>query len=94
MVTKDSEPWFVLSGLRDILGFRDNHLMSRYLDTDEKGTLNKCTPGGEQEVTIVSESGLYSLILKSRKPNAKRFKKWVTSEVLPSIRKTCTCSCQ
>lgn len=58
------------------------------LDDDEKGAHIVRTPGGEQEVTIINESGLYSLILRSRKPSAKRFKKWVTSEVLPSIRKT------
>lgn len=46
------------------------------------------TPGGTQSVTIINESGLYSLILRSRKPEAKRFKKWITSEVLPAIRKT------
>lgn len=57
-------------------------------DDDEKGVHSTHTPGGEQQTTTINESGLYSLILGSRKPEAKRFKKWVTSDVLPSIRKT------
>ena len=58
------------------------------LDDDEKGVISNDTPGGMQEVTIINESGLYSLVLGSRKPEAKKFRKWVTSEVLPAIRKT------
>ena len=58
------------------------------LDKDEKGVHNMNAPGGKQEMSIVSESGMYSLVLKSRKKQAKTFKKWITSEVLPSIRKT------
>jgi len=64
--------------------------MTRNLDDEEKGTHILCTLGGDQKVTIINESGLYSAVLKSRKPSAKRFKKWVTGEVLPSIRKTGT----
>lgn len=59
-----------------------------YLDDDEKGITTNDTPGGQQEMSIVSEAGLYSLILRSRKPEAKAFKRWITHEVLPAIRKT------
>jgi prophage antirepressor-like protein len=58
------------------------------LDDDEKGIATIYTPGGTQQMLVLYESGLYSMILRSRKPEAKRFKKWVTSEVLPSIRRT------
>lgn len=58
------------------------------LDDDEKGIDSIDTPGGRQEMSTVSEPGLYSLILRSRKPEAKRFKRWITHEVLPSIRRT------
>lgn len=80
---------FVVSqpALNNPLGGRprtDHHLT---LDDDEKGTHTIRTPGGPQSVAVISESGLYSLILTSRKPEAKAFKKWVTSVVLPSIRK-------
>ena len=58
------------------------------LDDDEKGVSSIYTPGGTQEMSIVSESGLYSLVLGSRKPEAKAFKRWITHDVIPSIRKT------
>jgi hypothetical protein len=58
------------------------------LDDDEKGIISNDTLGGAQEMSIINESGLYSLVLTSRKPEAKAFKKWITAEVLPSIRKT------
>ena len=58
------------------------------MDDDEKGVISNDTPGGTQQVSVVNESGLYSLVLRSRKPEAKKFTKWVTSEVLPAIRKT------
>lgn len=61
--------------------------MAERLDDDEKGTRKLCTLGGDQEMTIINESGLYNAILGSNKPDAKKFKKWVTAEVLPSIRK-------
>lgn len=83
----DGEPWFVAADVAAILGYRDVFNMTRILDDDEKGTHSVSTPGGEQEHTIISEPGLYSAILRSKKPEAKRFKKWVTAEVLPSIRK-------
>lgn len=82
------EPWFVANDLANALGYRDAHNMARNLDDDEKGTHNVSTLGGEQDFTIVSESGMYAAILKSRKQQARRFRRWVTGEVLPSLRRT------
>ena len=84
----DGEPWFVATDLAGILGYRDAANMVRILDDDEKGTHLVSTLGGDQSLSIVSESGLYHAIFKSRRPEAQRFRKWVTSEVLPEIRKT------
>lgn len=83
------EPWFVAKDVCDVLGLTKYRDAISSLDADEKQgcPLLLDTPGGKQSVAIINESGLYSLILKSRKPEAKAFKKWVTSEVLPSIRK-------
>ena len=81
------EPWFVAKDVCDVLGLKNSRDTMSSLDEDEKGVAISDTPGGKQSVAIINESGLYSLILKSRKPEAKAFKKWVTSEVLPSIRK-------
>lgn len=88
----NGEPWFVASDVANILGYRDAEKMTRMLDEDEAATHNvgiRSENGVEQmrEVTIINESGLYAAILKSRRPEAKAFRKWVTSEVLPSIRK-------
>lgn len=83
----NGEPWFVAKDVADVLGYRMASDMCRRLDEDEKGTQKTRTPGGEQEVTVISESGLYNAVLGSAKPEAKAFKKWVTSEVLPTIRK-------
>lgn len=89
VITDDAgAPWFVAADVCAALGIsRTDDGVSR-LDDDEKGTGSIRTPGGDQQMTTVNESGLYSLVLGSRKPEAKRFKKWVTSEVLPAIRKT------
>ena len=86
-VIKEGEPWFVASDVSSVLDYRSANDMTRNLDDEEKDTQTVRTRGGEQLVSIINESGLYSAILKSRKPEAKAFKKWVTSEVLPSIRK-------
>lgn len=83
----DDQPWFVAADVSAALEYRDAFNMHRNLDEDEKGTQIVSTPGGEQEMLVINESGLYSAILRSRKAEAKRFKKWVTSEVLPAIRK-------
>ena len=88
VITIDGNPWFVASDVAKALDYLKASDMSRFLDDDEKGTHNLRTLGGTQELQVINESGLYSAILKSRKPEAKKFKKWVTSEVLPSIRRT------
>ena len=89
-IQKDGEPWFVLKDVCQILGTDTTQLkkVADRLDLDEKGRTQITTPGGVQETWIINESGLYSVILRSDKPEAKPFRKWVTSEVLPSIRKT------
>ncbi|WP_278619570.1 Bro-N domain-containing protein [Ectopseudomonas oleovorans] len=87
-IEQDGQAWFVLNDVTEALEFSRGRNAARMLDDDEKGAHIVSTPGGEQEITIINESGLYSLVLKSRKPSAKRFKKWVTAEVLPAIRKT------
>lgn len=86
-VTQGEDVWFVAKDVSDVLEYRDTHNMVRFLDEDEKDTHQVSTPGGSQMMKVINESGLYSAILKSKKPQAKAFKKWVTSEVLPSIRK-------
>jgi prophage antirepressor-like protein len=86
--TLDGEPWFVAKDVCDILNISNSSDALSRLDDDEKGVANTDTLGGKQEMAIINESGLYSLILTSRKPEAKAFKKWITSEVLPTIRKT------
>lgn len=87
-VILDGEPWFVAKDICAVLEIANNRDALSRLDDDEKGVASTDTPGGNQTVTIVSESGLYSLILGSRKPQAHAFKRWVTHEVIPSIRKT------
>ena len=84
---KEGEPWFVAKDVADILDYSEASAMTRHLDDDDKESVKLTVRGQEQEFILVNESGLYSAILKSRKPEAKAFKKWVTSEVLPSIRK-------
>jgi hypothetical protein len=81
------EPRFVAKDVCDVLDLSDVSMSISRLDDDEKGTSKVCTPGGTQEMSIITESGLYTLVLRSNKPEAKRFRKWVTSEVLPAIRK-------
>ena len=84
-------PWFMAKDVAGILGYRDAEKMTRMLDEDEKGTHNVGIRSDngvvqDRQVSIINESGLYVCILKSRRPEAKTFRKWVTSEVLPSIR--------
>lgn len=83
---KDNMPWFVAADVAKALEYQDSTHAIRYLDEDEFSTLP--IKEGNRELNIINESGLYSLILRSRKPEAKAFKKFVTAEVLPSIRKT------
>lgn len=80
------EPWFVAADVLSTISL-DRKALER-LDDDEKGVNSIHTPGGVQEMTTVNEPGLYALVLGSRKAEAKRFKRWVTHEVLPAIRKT------
>ncbi|MFS1526237.1 Bro-N domain-containing protein [Microbulbifer sp. 2304DJ12-6] len=84
----DGEARFVATDVAEALNYRDAANMARNLDSDEKGTQIVSTPGGDQELLTISESGLYHAVLKSRKPKAQEFRRWITSEVLPSIRKT------
>ena len=86
VVGENGEPVFVAADVLSTLSL-DRKALER-LDDDEKGVNSIHTPGGPQEMTVVNESGLFTLVLGSRKPEAKRFKRWVTHEVLPSIRRT------
>lgn len=85
----DGEPWFVGKDVAERLGYKDtvNALKSHVDEDDKKRGWRITTPSGEQDMTIINESGLYSLVLSSKLPGAKAFKRWVTSEVIPSIRK-------
>lgn len=87
-VQVDGEPWFVAADVCAVLELNNVTMAVASLDEDEKGFSTVDTPGGEQRVVIVNEPGLYSLILRSRKPEAKAFKRWLIHEVIPSLRKT------
>ena len=82
------EPWWIAKDVCDILELTNVAMAVKGLDDDEKGVSKVYTPGGEQELLTVNEPGLYTLIIRSNKPDAKKFKRWITHEVLPSIRKT------
>lgn len=84
---EDGEPMFVAGDVAKILGYRMASDMTRRLEEDEKGTRSVRTPGGEQQMAVVTEPGLYSAILGSRVPEARAFKRWVTHEVLPALRR-------
>lgn len=84
---RDGEPWFVAADVCRALELDRTWNALQRLDEDEKGTTSISTLGGEQEVSIINEAGLYTLVLGSRKPEAKVFKRWITHEVIPSIRK-------
>ena len=84
----DGEPWFVGNDIAAVLGYsRPVDAIRKRVEDEDKGVAKLATPGGQQDYTIINESGLYSLILTSKLPTAKKFKRWVTSEVIPSIRK-------
>lgn len=83
----DGEPWFVASDVCKALGIANSRDAVARLDEDEKGVALTDTLGGVQNLTTVNEPGLYALVLSSRKPEAKAFKRWITHEVIPSIRK-------
>lgn len=83
------EPWFVGKDVATALGYSNTKdALARHVDPEDRGGSRITTPSGEQTMTIINESGLYSLIFSSKLPTAKDFKRWVTSEVLPAIRKT------
>lgn len=88
VVEIQGEPWFVGKDVTEVLGYSNpRDALSKHVDSEDKGVAKCDTLGGSQDLTVINESGLYSLILSSKLPTAKAFKKWVTSEVLPSIRK-------
>jgi prophage antirepressor-like protein len=88
-IVKDGEPWLVGKDVAEILGYKETAKAIRtHICAEDKGVSVLDTPGGQQKITLINESGLYSLILGSKLPKAKTFKRWVTSEVLPTIRKT------
>lgn len=91
-VTIDNEPWFVGKDVTEALGYGKgkslNNAINNHVDTEDKGVTEMMTPGGKQKMTTINESGLYALIFGSKLESAKRFKHWVTSEVLPTLRKT------
>ena len=85
----DGEPWAAAIDVAKALGYKEPQKAIRtHVDPEDKGVSKMDTPGGNQEVVIINESGLYSLILSSKLPKARAFKRWVTSEVLPTLRKT------
>lgn len=87
-IEQAGQPWFILSDVCRVLGLGTPSRVAERLDPDEKGMRQIHTPGGPQDMTIINESGLYAVILRSDKPEARPFRKWVTAEVLPSIRRT------
>jgi prophage antirepressor-like protein len=88
VIDRDGEPWFVLADVCRVLEVGNPSMAATRLDGDERGISTVETPSGNQEMVVINESGLYSLILTSRKPAARRFKKWITAEVLPTLRRT------
>ena len=87
-VDRDGEPWFVARDVCDALGIANSRQAMSRLDEDEKGVISNDTLGGTQEMAFVNEPGLYTLVLSSRKPEARAFKRWITHEVIPAIRRT------
>ena len=88
IILQDNEPWFVAKDVCECLAISKHRDAISRLDTDERGSLKVDTLGGKQEMATVNEYGLYSLVMSSRKPEAKEFKRWITHDVLPALRKT------
>ena len=88
MIESNGETWWVLSDICKVLDLSTPSKVADRLDLDEKGMTSIHTLGGKQNATIVNESGLYSVILRSDKPEAKAFRRWITHEVLPEIHRT------
>lgn len=87
-VLVDNEPWFVAGDVAAILGYRMASDLTRRLDEEDRGTRSVRTPGGDQQMAVISEAGMFDAVLGSHVVGAREFKRWVTHEVLPSIRKT------
>lgn len=88
-MTIDGQPYFVGKDVAEILGYSNpRDALSKHVDSEDKGVAKCDTLGGAQELSVINESGLYSLVLLSKMPRAKQFKRWVTAEILPTIRKT------
>lgn len=87
VIDRGKEPWWVASDLAKVLGYSHVPSMVRMLDDDQKGVHSVRTLGGDQDMTIINESGLYDCVLRSKRPEAKVFRKWVTSDLLPTLRK-------
>ena len=87
-IIRDGDPWIIAKDVCHVLSINNHRDAITRLDDDERESVLVDTLGGQQTMSAINESGLYSLIMVSRKPEARRFKKWVTSDVLPSIRKT------
>lgn len=87
-ITVDGQPGFIANDLCSVLELTNPRQTLTYLDDDEKGVTTNDTLGGAQQMAYVTEAGMYSLVLRSRKPEAKMFKRWITHDVLPQIRKT------
>lgn len=88
-LTIEGAPWFVGKDIAVALGYKDSvNALKSHVDDEDKRGWRITTPSGEQQANVINESGLYSLILSSKLPAAKQFKRWVTSEVLPALRKT------
>lgn len=84
----NGEPWFVGKDIAERLGYSNPQQAVRvHVDEEDKGVNEFSTPGGKQQIPIINESGLYSLVLSSKLPTAKQFKRWITSDVIPTIRK-------
>ena len=89
MVNEKGEPFFVGSDVAKALGYKNSRdALNKHVDTEDKGVAKRDTLGGTQQMIIVNESGLYALVLSSKLPQAKAFKRWITNEVLPQIRQT------
>ena len=87
--TINGEPWFVGKDVAEMLGYKEpSKAVRERVDPEDKGVSDLDTPGGIQRTVIINESGLYSLILSSKLPQAKEFKRWVTSVILPALRRT------
>lgn len=88
-VEVDGEPWLVGRDVAEALGYSNpRDALAKHVDPEDKGVAKCDTPSGVQEMTVINESGLYSLVMSSKLPGAKKFRRWVTSEVLPSIRRS------